>query len=255
MRSGYRLWQKMLPGQSSFPAYRRKIPQVVRKENYEKSLETKQPYSFFVDKGSMNVNGCETYCSLVPPDANESMDRLSPRHGDAESSSTYKFTHPKSGFAPYYGALYSVVAAVDQWRALKNAVLTVGPITVLGLPRPPMHLYWAGTPFLKMLSNVVKANVIYSLLIGAPLECLENYRAVEKGKKTVGEAVLDGTVDVGIGFVSGTAGMALGAKIGGAFGTAVPIPFLGTAVGIVAGAAIGFGICYFLTEAKEAAVT
>jgi hypothetical protein len=47
--------------------------------------------------------------------------------------------------------------------------------------------------------------------------------------------------------------MAAGMEIGALAGSFIPVPFVGTAIGMVAGAAIGYGVGYFLNEWKNAA--
>jgi hypothetical protein len=93
----------------------------------------------------------------------------------------------------------------------------------------------------------------WAALILAPIEIYENYRFYQEGKRTLGEAVQDGVTDVAIGIASGTVGMAAGMEFGAFAGSFIPVPGVGTAIGMVAGAAIGYGVGCLLNEWKNAA--
>jgi hypothetical protein len=153
-------------------------------------------------------------------------------------------THPSTSHAPIYGA----------GGALAGYNIKV---TAYATDTPPLHIQWASTPTRSMFPRsmfpwAVRASGLFSLIVSAPLEAIENYYAVTEGRRTVGEAVVDGTVDVGIGFASATAGLVLGAKLGAVVGSTIPL--LGTVVGAVAGGAIGFGLGYLLNAGKEYAL-
>jgi len=98
-----------------------------------------------------------------------------------------------------------------------------------------------------------RSSGLLSLIFTVPNEIYSNYYAVQEGRRTVGEAVLDSSLDIGIGFGSATAGMVLGAKIGIKIGLVVgsAVPGFGTAVGMLAGAMIGGTLGWGITEIKE----
>lgn len=111
---------------------------------------------------------------------------------------------------------------------------------------------WAKTPLRQMLPRAASFGGPMAVVLFAMIEIPTNIDAVKMGTRTVGEAVIDGTVDIGIGVTSANAGWVLGAKFGGRVGTV--LPGVGRLVAVVAGAAIGAGISYLLTEGKEYAI-
>jgi hypothetical protein len=202
-------------------------------------------YLFNYPKASTEIN---TFNDDTGPSTNVAESGIS---GEFEKlKEVYQdLTHPGGD---YYGQKFGFVVPFATFPVIpSNWVDKLDELLFLK-PFGPTLLR-SNTPILRMLPLAAKTSGVFSLVVGIPLKSLENYYAVKEGRRTMGEAVTDGTVDVGIGFASATAGVVLGAEIGLAVGTVVPV--LGNAACLLAGAAIGYGVGWLLTKAKGYALS
>jgi hypothetical protein len=107
-----------------------------------------------------------------------------------------------------------------------------------------------GTSF----SSAAKFGGGVGFALGGIVAGFKNYSAYSEGKISGAHAVVDTMAEGAIGGVAGALGAyAVSSQIGGAIGSFIPIPVLGTLAGITIGAGIGILVGWGLEALKEMA--
>lgn len=148
----------------------------------------------------------------------------------------YEFVASRAPAAALYGAEGVFGVSITFGVIVPWLTHHFGPQATLETARSAVD-----TGFGVVTASARRTGVTAAVLTGI-YEVAENTRAVDRGERTVGQAVFDGTVDTALAGASVYAGAVAGAKIGALAGSWAP--GAGNIIGAAAGLVIGAGLAY-----------